>query len=147
MALIASTRKTPAPATASAKSKEDQLQSKLMEEMIEQIKKGVHLRPTRPLPDEEQDEKSSPEPAVNEVLNILSDIKQRKNSRTGISGGGVHPCESLVSLESISSGSREEQSELERLFHSKNLRHRAEADSDSLRSVNSLNVDTSDNNS
>ncbi|KAH9360304.1 hypothetical protein HPB48_022585 [Haemaphysalis longicornis] len=71
MALIATTRKTPAPATANAKSKEDQLQSKLMEELMEQIKKGVHVRPTRPLPDEEQDEKSSPEPAVNEVLIIL----------------------------------------------------------------------------
>ncbi|XP_077552112.1 uncharacterized protein LOC144166476 [Haemaphysalis longicornis] len=71
MALIASTRKKPAPTTANAKSKEDQLQCKLTEELMEQIKKGVHLRPTRPLPDEEQDEESSPEPAVNEVLNIL----------------------------------------------------------------------------
>lgn len=140
MALIASGRKTAAPATATAKAKEDQLQAKLMEEMIEQIKKGVHLRPTaRPVQEEELEERSSSEPAVNEVLSILGDIKGRKNSR------GVRQCDSLDSLASSSSSSREEQSELERLFQSKNLRHRAEADSESLRSVKSLDVDAPDN--
>ncbi|KAL1485252.1 hypothetical protein MTO96_032076 [Rhipicephalus appendiculatus] len=89
--------------------------------------------------EEELEEKSSSEPAVNEVLSILGDIKRQKSSR------GVRQCDSMDSLASSSSSSRDEQSELERLFQSKNLRHRAEADSESLRSVKSLDVDAPEN--
>ncbi|KAL1485251.1 hypothetical protein MTO96_032076 [Rhipicephalus appendiculatus] len=105
--------------------------------------------------EEELEEKSSSEPAVNEVLSILKhtaphspveaccgergDIKRQKSSR------GVRQCDSMDSLASSSSSSRDEQSELERLFQSKNLRHRAEADSESLRSVKSLDVDAPEN--